>query len=203
MYEASGTLEGVTPGRRTVRHVEVRRLGASSVDRLRPLTGFGELTVLELERLEGVDLSPLAELPVALRRLLLGDMRAVDLAPLRELHDVDFLLLSQIHDDCRIPDELRLPSSLRGLSLGNDKRGLTGAPIKRLIEAIDWQRLGGLRVLNLRVGGLEALAPIEVDLGLLRHLPKLERLDIHPGGSGTPGRLHRRWSRRWRACRVS
>jgi hypothetical protein len=179
MYTASGTLEGVTPGRRKVKRLEVRRLDGSSVDGLRPLTGFADLEVLELERLEGVDLAPLAELPVGLSRLLLGDLRSVDLAPLEQLHDVESLLLTQVHDDCRIPDELRLPSSLRSLLIVNDKRGLTGTPVKRLIEAIDWQRLGDLRVLNLQVGGNEALAPIEVDLGLLRHMPKLERLDIH------------------------
>jgi DNA-binding NarL/FixJ family response regulator len=55
----------------------------------------------------------------------------------------------------RLPDSRRAAAALvsaRPVDL-NDKRGLTGTPVKRLIEAIEWPRLGDLRVLGLYVGG--------------------------------------------------
>jgi hypothetical protein len=181
MYTASGTLEGVRPGRRTVKELEVRRLDRFSVDGLRPLTAFEDLEILELARLDGVDLEPLAELSVTVDRLGLTHLTGVDLSPLGHLRAVAGLYLMDVADDCRVPEELPLPSSLRRLFLTNDGRGLSGDPVRRLIEAIDWERLGELRALELRVGGLEPLSAIEVDLGFLSCLPKLERLDVRRG----------------------
>ncbi len=180
MYAASGTLEGVSPGRRVVRSLRVRRLDASSVDGLAPLAGFADLEYLELEYLTGVDLGPVADLPAGVT-IDLRELRGVDLAPLAQLRSVDGLQLLNVGDDCGVPQELVLPRSLRSLMCVNDARGLSGGPIKGLVEAIDWAGLPDLRTLDAGVGGNEPLAAIELDLGFLRLLPNLERLDLTHG----------------------
>jgi hypothetical protein len=44
-----------------------------------------------------------------------------------------------------------------------------------------WTRLTNLRSLLIGVGGLYEMRPVEVDLGFLRSLPNLERLDVIDG----------------------
>jgi len=189
LYQASGTLEGITPGRRTVYRLEIRRLTSDAVDGLTPLLGFKDLRILTIERSSGIDLTPLTQL--RLDRLRLVDLADTDLAPLGALSGIADLALYGLHDDCRIPETLTLPSSVEGLGIGNDGRSLSGAPVKQLIEAIDWSRLSNLRDLGITVGGNEPLEPIHVDLGFLRHLQQLERLDMfngvwHNGQSPSP-----------------
>ena len=76
---------------------------------------------------------------------------------------------------------LRLASTLRMLGVGNDDPDLTGAPVKQLIEALDWDALQGLRSLSIRIGGLYEMRPVEVDMGFLRSLPNLVYLDAYNG----------------------
>ena len=60
-YSASGTLAGIEgPGRRIVTRLELRRL-APDAD-LSILAAFTDLETLELERVQGIDLAPLAGL---------------------------------------------------------------------------------------------------------------------------------------------
>lgn len=180
-YAVSGTLEGLTPGRRRVRRLEVRRVTEESVDGLRPLLLFTDLKDLELEQIRGVDLNPLTRLSLELERLGITGADAVDLGPLGQLPEVRELVLKRLTDSCRVPEQLELPRPLRFLSIVNDGPRLSGEPVRRLIEAIDWQKLAGLDQLHLRVGGLEQIEPIEVDLGFLRLLPNLTRLDMDEG----------------------
>lgn len=180
-YSASGTLQGVRPGRRLVRLLEVRDITEASNDGLRPLIAFPDLEDLSLHRLRGVDLRPLTELAVELRSLDLREVQLVDLSPLGDLKGVSRISLIDVGDDCVIPSELSLPRPLRRLAIINDAPRLSGEPVRRLIEAIDWQGLDELMSLNLRVGGIDQLNPVATDLGFLRHLPRIEWLDLHQG----------------------
>lgn len=172
----SGTLSGITgPGRRTVTWLELRKLSAG--EDLSVLAAFKALERVELQDVTEVDLAPLAGLD--LKHLDISDARGLDLAPLADLASLDRLMLFNF-DDCRIP-RLELSSALRSLTIINDDPALTGTPVKQAVEAIRWERLNELRELLIRVGGLHQLRPIAVDLRFLRHLPVLERLDMHAG----------------------
>jgi len=175
-YSASGTLEGITgPGRRTVSSLELRKLPPG--EDLSVLAAFDDLERLELQYLTDVDLAPLAEL--GLKHLHIRDASGLDLGPLTRMSALERLVLFNF-GDCRV-SRLVLSSTLRSLTMVNDDPALAGAPVKQAIEAIEWERLHDLRELVIRVGGLQELRPIEVDLGFLRHLPMLERLDMHTG----------------------
>ncbi len=177
-YVVSGTLEGVDgPGRRTVRELDVRGLGPDAVGGLSALPAFGDLEDLTLERVHGVDLAPLAQTGVRGLRLL--DIAELDLAVLAELK-LEGLLIAEFRD-CAMPATLRLSASLRGLSIFNDGPSLSGDDVRILVERIDWSLLGGLRMLDLSVGGNHELAPAVVDLGFLRHLPELVTLRMEDG----------------------
>ena len=83
-WEVEDSLGGVRPAEgETVRWLTVRRIGPDSPEGLRPLSGFRDLRVLELEVVSGVDLTPLAGL--RLDHLSLRYVRDVDLAPLGSL----------------------------------------------------------------------------------------------------------------------
>lgn len=69
-----------------------------------------------------------------------------------------------------VPRPLRLPASLRSLGFANDGASQTGDDINTLIQAIDSRSVRDLESLTIRVGGLNALPPIRVDLGFLRCL---------------------------------
>lgn len=183
LYAVSGTLEGVVPGRRVVKRLGVRRLTEASVGGLGPLTAFGQLEELTLEHIREVDLTPLTELEAELGSLDLRNLVGVDLAPLQRLGPIRDLALWDLADSCDVPVRLPLPASLRHLAIVNDDRRVTGEPVRRLIEAIRWQDLKELKRLSLRVGGNESIDPVEVDLGFLRWLPKLTRLDLEQGVS--------------------
>jgi hypothetical protein len=152
----------------------VSRLPPDASEGLAPLAAFEHLRWLLLDRVSAVDLSPLGGL--ALERLRIDESARLDLAPLSAIKPLESLKLIDLKD-CYASSPLRL-EALRELNLSTDRRGLPGDSVRAAIEAIDWSRLGHLRSLGLRVGGLETLAPIKVDLGLLRELPRLERLEI-------------------------
>jgi hypothetical protein len=183
-YTLSGTLVGLDgPGRRTVRWLELRNLQAA--ENLSVLRAFPELRRLDLLHVQGLDLSPLRGL--ALQQLQLQDASDIDLAPIAELALLEGLSLINI-DRISAPS-LRLSGALRMLTIINDDPDLTGGAVKSLVEAIEWERLGDLKWLALRVGGLHVMRPIQLDLGFLRSLPKLESLTLSPGiddaGRGT------------------
>lgn len=161
MYAASGTLAGITgPGRRTVTQLELRRLGAS--EDLSVLAAFPQLEHLELLHVSGLDLSPLAGLP--LTQLSIRDASGLDLAPLAGLPALQWLTLLNLAG-CAVAPRLALAPSLSSLVVVNDDPGLTGQPVRAIIEAIDWAGLPALRTLDVRVGGLYEMRPIELDLG--------------------------------------
>jgi len=141
------------------------------------LRSFADLEELTLEHVRGVDLRPLTGLGV--ERLTITEAVGVDLTPLAALPQLFSLILGNL-DDIEVA-QLTLAPSLRLLVVINDDPMLTGEPVRRLIKAIDWSRLAGLRSLSLRVGGLYEMPPIAVDFGFLRCLPKLERLDMYAG----------------------
>ena len=175
-YAVTGPLSDAgAPGRRVVQWLELRRLTAA--DDLSLLSALPDLRTLELEHIDGVDLSPLRHL--SLTHLDLRCIRGVDLGLLSELRDLEILTVIDFAD-VLIPT-LSLSARLDWLAVINDNSGLTGEPVQRMIHAIAWDRLRALRGLEVRVGGLTAIRPIELDLGFLRMLPALERLDIDTG----------------------
>jgi hypothetical protein len=184
-FEVSGTLDGLQLPARPVRSLRITQLIGPTGEGLRPLTRLPALRDLEIEGIAGIDLAPLGELP--LDNLVITRGRDLDLAPLGSLGALKRLSLRDLRD-CRVPPALALPPTLESLYIANDGFRLTGEPVKALIDAIDWPRLGALRYLGLQVGGLEWLRPIRVDLGLLRHLPRLRQLQMPNGvwhdGSG-------------------
>lgn len=159
------------------------RLTSDAVEGLAPLRTFPDLQSLLLDRVTDVDLSPLGD--IALESLRIDESSRLDLAPVSAIPSLQELTLADLQE-CSASAPLRL-GGLRELILSVDRRGLTGDWVRTMVEAIDWSRLDRLRSLDLRVGGLEPIAPIEVDFGLLRELPLLERLEItgvHHDGSG-------------------
>jgi hypothetical protein len=152
----------------------VDHIGPGTVEGLKPLTRFHDLRSLTLEVVSGVDLAPLADL--RLETLSLRYVRDVDLAPLGEIDGLAWLVALNLRN-VQVPPSLTLPASLRLLALDNDGFRETGAPVKALVGAIDWPTLRSLRDLELDVGD----EPIRVDLGFLRGLPNLQRLQIPYG----------------------
>jgi hypothetical protein len=188
IYTLSGTLDGVRPPREPVKDLRITRLTGKSAEGLRPLLAFTDLRKLELEAIRGVDLAPLSQLH--LDTLDIVRARNVDLSPIGAIPTLKRLTLDGLRD-VHIPPALTLPPTLEDLGIGNDGFRLTGAPVKALISAIDWSRLGGLRYLGLHVGGGdESLRPIRVDLRLLAHLQRLRQLQIfgvwHDGSGHSP-----------------
>jgi hypothetical protein len=175
-YIASGSLADIAgPGRRRVTWLELRSLRPG--EDLSTLTRFPDVDTLELDYVDDVDLSVLADL--ALRRLTLAHVSGVDLAAAAQLPALEILGILNVNDVVIPP--LPLAPSLVGLTIINDDPDLDGRPVKETIEAIEWGRLGVLQTLTIRVGGLHQLAPIEVDLGFLACLPTLEYLVLAPG----------------------
>jgi hypothetical protein len=175
-YAASGTLAGISgPGRRTVTQLELRRLGPD--EDLSVLAAFAQLERLELHHVNGLDLAPLAGLP--LTHLSILDATALDLAPLAGLPALQWLTLLNLADCTVAP--LTLAPSLVTILVVNDDPGLTGDPVRDIVGAIEWSALPALRSLNFRVGGLYEMRPIELDLGFLRDAPQLTYLDAHTG----------------------
>jgi hypothetical protein len=174
-YAVSGPLASAGgPGQRTVSWLELRRLNRE--DDL-SLVASPDLQTLGLERIDGTNLAPLAGL--GMQRLVVRDMRGVDLGPLAQLPLLEDLTLINF-DDVTIPP-LSLSPHLRWLTVINDNPKLTGRPVRQMITAIDWEPLAGLHGLEIRVGGLNEMRSIDLDLDLLRRLPSLERLDIYTG----------------------
>jgi hypothetical protein len=91
------------------------------------------------------------------------------------------LVLLNLDGRYRVPDRFYLPEDLEVLAVAADSTKASAAVVKTLIEAIDWSRLNELRDLIVRVGGLTAPPPIEVDLTFLKYLGRLERLDLGHG----------------------
>lgn len=175
-YAVTGPLSDAgVPGRRIVTWLELRRL--TGADDLSLLATLPDLETLELEHVDGVDLSPLAGL--GLKHLDLRSIRGVDLGVLSELPVLEGLTAIDFAD-VLIPS-LSLSPRLGWLAVINDSADLTGAPVRQMIEAIAWEHLGMLGGLEIRVGGLTEMRSIELDLGFLRTLPELERLDIDTG----------------------
>lgn len=174
-YELSGSLEGVSWGKRVVRMLRVRNVPDGDLAPLRDLT---ELVQLEVEHAVGVDLSPLAGLPVD--TLALRDVHDVDLAPLANLPELELLLLSDV-SNCRVPERLTLSPSLTNLVVVIDAPGLSGEIVRELAAAIDWPRLTQLHALAFSVGGNYPVPAIELDVGFLRQIPRLQFLDLPVG----------------------
>jgi hypothetical protein len=172
-YYVTGSLDGVSgPGRRTVRRLELRRL--SGVD-LSVLRQFPDLRIAEFERVADLDLEPLAGLPLTEVGITHGT--GINLEPLQRLENLESLSLFEVDPVIECP--LTLPASMREIAIVIDDPQMSGEPLARIVEAIDWSRLGGLRDLALRVGGNNEMEPVTVDLGFLGGLPQLERLDLY------------------------
>jgi hypothetical protein len=177
IFTVSGSLDGVRPGRHPVRILTVRRVSGAGA--LEGLAAFDEVFQLHLEHVDGVDLAPLGRM-AGLRELRLHSVKHTDLAPLAAVAGLELLVLADAVD-CPVPPRLELSATVREIGLSVDVAGATGAVIAALAAAIDWRRLSGLRALSMRVGGLERLPSIEVDLGFLRELAQLQSLHIEYG----------------------
>jgi hypothetical protein len=179
MFEVAGSLDGLAPGRRVVKELEVRGLdGRESKEGLAPLTAFGDLEFLTLTDVRDVDLAPLRELDLAYLRI--EGAAAVDLGGLDGLRSglrgLDLLLGE---GERAIPSRLALPPTLEKLSVGE----------REVLAAIDWATVGGLRMLDVRLGG-DGEPPVDADLGFLRDLPELDHLWVtgvrHTGQGPSP-----------------
>ncbi len=176
IYEVSGALDDIAFGRRVVRHLRVRNV--TTKHGLERLGELPELRHLELDNVAGLDLAPLAGLP--LDTLVLRDVRDLDLAPLADLPDLELLLLVDLAD-CRVPERLPLSPSLLNLGVVIDGPGLSGEIVKQLVAAIDWPALSCLDRLGFSVGGNEPLPAVEIDVGFLKQIPRLGFLDLPAG----------------------
>ncbi|WCB93276.1 hypothetical protein DSM104299_01988 [Baekduia alba] len=188
-YRASGPLDGIVPGRRTVKILDLQNVDGSGTEGLEPLQAFEDLEELQLERVRNLDLAVLGQLP-ALRRLRLERVAGVDLGTLTAPAQLEALRVFDLDDDCVVPEQMPLPASVCDIALSESRRGHTGRQVAKLVAAIDWSRLPNLTRLSIRVGGLDDVEPAQVDLGLLRHLPLLESLFLygveHTGAGPSP-----------------
>lgn len=173
IYDVSGSLDGLTLGRRVVKELEVKRLDGPGTQGLAPLSAFSDLRRLMLEQVRDVDLGALSGLELELLRL--QDVAGVDLGALSRLDGLRWLILACLDEDCRVPDQLALPGSLRTLALGEWRHGQSGELTRRILSAIDWARLSDLTSLDVRI---DHVPPIEADLSFLGDLPRLESLSI-------------------------
>jgi hypothetical protein len=166
-YKASGSLDGLVPGRREIGKLIVGRFADHAVEGLRPLAAFGDLRELDLEWPVGVDLEPLAGLP--LERLRIEDGKGLDLEPIARITSLQWLHVFS-PDRCLLPSEWDLSPSLTSLSLF----AADGSPqfLGDAVAAIPWRRLTSLTGLGL---GAEAAW---LDLGFLSDLPQLRGLDL-------------------------
>jgi hypothetical protein len=174
MYRLSGNLAELEgPGKRVVRDLEVTRVEGPPTA-LAVFAAFPDLQRLGVGGIDGMRLDPLAA--IGLQSLAISGARNLDLAPLSAFAGLRQLLLSGL-EHCRVPDRLALPATLRSLVL------LTQTPegepdvVAALVRSIDWSALPDLKELDIRADG----ALLRVDLGILRELPNLERLDLPTG----------------------
>lgn len=149
---------------------------------LRPLAPLQDLRRLHLERISGIDLTPLAALDLEI--LGIDEARDVDLAPLADLAGLWYLHLVSVRD-CRLPARLSLPPTLQALSLTYP--GDLREPLAALLEAIYWDGLAGLESLHLSA---DPAYPAQVDLGFLARLSRLKSLELdcvwHRGSAPSP-----------------
>ena len=174
MYRLSGNLSELDgPGKRVVRDLEATRVEGPSTA-LEVFVAFPDLQRLGLGGIDGMRLDPLATL--GLQSLAVSGGRNLDLAPLSAFAGLRRLLLSGL-EHCRVPDHLVLPASLRSLVLFTQTPEGEPDVVAALLRSIDWSALPDLQELDIRAVG----ALLRVDLGFLRELPNLERLDLPSG----------------------
>jgi hypothetical protein len=167
-YQVSGSLDGLTPGRREIGRLIVKRLGPDAREGLAALEAFKDLRRLELEWPEEVDLSPLAGLE--LEWLQIEYPQRMDLGPLSTLHGGQLLDVNNPRD-CTVPAEWPLSASIKHLGLGVERPH--GALLRAAVQAIPWPTLTSLKRVALSGDGNY------VDLGFLAELPRLEGLWVY------------------------
>jgi hypothetical protein len=177
-YQVSGSLDGLTPGRREIERLIVKRLGPDAREGLAPLAAFKDLRRLELEWPEAVDLSLLAGLELELLRIEYG--QRLDLGPLAGVSLKHLDLVSP--RDCTVPSRWPLDPSLESFGLMVERP--FGGLLRDAVAAVPWAALRSLR--GLALGGRGNF----VDLGFLADLPQLEVLDVrglrHRGPGPSP-----------------
>jgi hypothetical protein len=142
-YQVSGSLDGLTPGRREVERLIVKRLGPDAREGLAPLAEFKDMRRLELEWLEAVDLSPLAGLELDSLRIEYG--QRLDLGPVA---DVSLKHLDVVWPrDCSVPSRWALRPSLESFGLMVERP--FGGLLRDAVAAVPWGALGSLRFLHL------------------------------------------------------
>ena len=167
-YRWRGPLEGLAPGRRQVESLELHNPSGD----LSVLAAFGDLRELVVGDGEGLDLSPLTTL--ALERLYLRVVGS-DLSPVERLSGLESFGFSS-PGEVVVPERWALPASLRRLSFFSEDE--SPRAVEQVLRAIDWSRLSDLRSLDV-IGDVDE--PIRLDWGLLRSLPRLERLEARRG----------------------
>jgi hypothetical protein len=164
----SGSLDGLTPGRREIGRLIVKRLGPGAREGLAPLEAFKDLRRLELDWPEEVDLSPLAGLD--LEWLRIEYPQRMELGPLAGLRGVKLLDVYYARD-CTVPAEWPLSPSSEHRGLGVERP--YGALLRQAVQAIPWSALTSLTRVALSGDGNY------VDLGFLAELPGLEGLWVY------------------------
>ena len=171
MYRLTGDLGELDgPGRRVVRDVEAVRIQGPP-DALAVFAAFPDLRRLSLGGVDGMRLDPLAGL--GLDSLTISGGRELDLAPLSEFAGLRELWLLGL-ERCRVPDRLALPSTLRSLFLASQSARPEPDIVAALLRNLQWQALRDLAELDIRA----RVGRLRVDLGFLRELGRLERLDL-------------------------
>lgn len=177
-YVVSGSLDGIAgPGRRTVTDLVIRDVGPGADLDLSRLSAFPDLRGLRLERVDGVSLRPLEELPLG--RLSLDDVRCRGGGSVGALTELAWLSLSDV--DQMDAEPLALPASLRSLSVAVRRADRPAMWMRHLIDDTDWSVHRDLLGLKMSVDSSHPEAPFGVDLGLLRGLPSLRRLVMREG----------------------
>jgi hypothetical protein len=172
-YKTAGSIEGLVEGRRTIRELTIRNAEGS-------LSALGALPNLETLIINGgrdLDLSELALLSETCDFVALASLTGTDLGALRLPSTVRSFGISSSDDTCVINQPLLLPSGLTYLGLS--ARGQSSVhTLAQVIQGVRWENVGELERLLMRAETTAAGYPLEVDLGLLRDLPRLERADI-------------------------
>ena len=172
-YKTTGSIEGLVQGRRTIRELTIRNAEGGFAQ----LATLKDLARLSVEGGTGLDLASLASLPTQCGYVDFAALRDTDLGRLKLPETATMVGIFSPHASCAVSGVPGLPSRL--MYLGLLAQGTSsGGVLQRFVDRVRWDNLGQLNRLDIHVDAQADGYPLEVDLGFLRHLPRLERADF-------------------------
>jgi len=172
-YRTTGNIEELAEGRREIRSLRIR----SAVGSIKSLAMLRHLESLVIDGGRELDLSELAALSTTCHSVALSALQDTDLGGLMLPETVRSFGLSSPHKTCPTSRTPGLPRGLDDLGL-TARAGSSGISLRRFIDAIQWDDLDRLERLDLHAEARAAGYPVEIDFGLFRSLPRLERSDV-------------------------